>query len=600
IGTTGADGIATATLTNTVAGISAVTATLSSSASQSVDTTFVADETTAQVNTVTLTDTVVSKVANGTNTFTYTVLVKDANGNPVFGVEVTSVADKPDVTVAISSATDENGQAIITLTSTTKAIADITVSALVGSAASVNADKTVSFTAGDAAESTSSIVVDNATYVAGSDITVTVTLKDDNGNTAPGLAPVLTATTVTVPNSTEKADNSWADNGDGTYTGSYVANTTGTGLKANLKLSTWSSEVESSVYDISFSSPDLTKGTLTISKPRIVANNTDDAILTLNVVDSYGNGVSDLSNLDFIVEDNLGSIITSGISISNVDAGTNIGDYTAKISGDNIGDYKIRTQLNGGDFSIPYVTITLYSFSFEMTPSKATVVMSGTYAFIINAIPSDYPSDDTKYENVSAGISWASSDNSIASVTNSGLITGESVGLVDITASGSYKGFGFSNLEATLGVQGQIVSPIFGETQPTDKTGTLIIEPPDYSLIMYCGSIVDGIGSSEGNFFGGKTGGRIVINKLNLVSSVQISTGEFTGGTNTTERGIRQLTKLTFIMKDGSSGVCGKNSNTQNIVTETFVVPNNQVLEGVTVGGGNYLHTIGFITKLEE
>ncbi|MFM5849542.1 adhesion domain-containing protein, partial [Aeromonas veronii] len=40
IGTTGADGIATATLTNTTAGVSTVTATLGNGASQSVDTTF--------------------------------------------------------------------------------------------------------------------------------------------------------------------------------------------------------------------------------------------------------------------------------------------------------------------------------------------------------------------------------------------------------------------------------------------------------------------------------------------------------------------------------------------------------------------------------
>lgn len=154
---------------------------------------------------------------------------------------------------------------------------------------------------------------------------------------------------------------------------------------------------------------------------------------------------------------------------------------------------------------------------------------------------------------------------------------------------------------ASLGVQGQIISSIFGEAQPTDATGTLIVEPPDYSLIMYCGSIVDGIGSSEVNFFGNKNnGGKITIDKLNLVSSVQIGTGNWIGVTNTTEKGLRHLTNLTFIMKDGSSKSCGTNSNTQNIIMETFVVPNNQVLDGVIVGAGNYMHTIRFITKPDE
>ncbi|SUD99003.1 Uncharacterised protein [Providencia rettgeri] len=59
-------------------------------------------------------------------------------------------------------------------------------------------------TVGDAAQSTSAVVVDNTTYVAGTDITVTVTLKDAEGNLVSGQASALTDT-VTVPNATQKS-----------------------------------------------------------------------------------------------------------------------------------------------------------------------------------------------------------------------------------------------------------------------------------------------------------------------------------------------------------------------------------------------------------
>lgn len=61
-----------------------------------------------------------------------------------------------------------------------------------------------------------------------------------------GTAASLTADTVTVQNATLKSGSSWKDNGDGTYT----ATTAGTGLKAAVKLSGWSSAASSEAYAI--------------------------------------------------------------------------------------------------------------------------------------------------------------------------------------------------------------------------------------------------------------------------------------------------------------------------------------------------------------
>ncbi|MBI0190083.1 Ig-like domain-containing protein, partial [Yersinia pestis subsp. pestis] len=80
IGTTGADGIATATLTNTVAGTSNVVATVDT-VNANIDTTFVA----GAVATITLSVPVNDATADGVDTNQVDALVQDANGNAITG-----------------------------------------------------------------------------------------------------------------------------------------------------------------------------------------------------------------------------------------------------------------------------------------------------------------------------------------------------------------------------------------------------------------------------------------------------------------------------------------------------------------------------------
>ncbi|MEX9216464.1 inverse autotransporter beta domain-containing protein, partial [Providencia rettgeri] len=112
-------------------------------------TNFTADTQSAAVASVTLVDTVTSKVADGKNTFTFKALVKDSRGNPVPNVNVNwqSTPLTSSVIFDSSSLTNDEGIATITVTSTTTAVAGITVSAKVGETeTAVDADKTVSFT----------------------------------------------------------------------------------------------------------------------------------------------------------------------------------------------------------------------------------------------------------------------------------------------------------------------------------------------------------------------------------------------------------------------------------------------------------------------
>ena len=127
---TDAQGLATTTLTNITAGITKVTAAINGH-NQTVDTTFVADITTATVTTVTLDDSVTDKIANGTDFFTYTAIVKDAHGNLVPNATVNWSQDKGNTVTlqAASSATDVNGKATMVLTSTSAEALLVQVSA---------------------------------------------------------------------------------------------------------------------------------------------------------------------------------------------------------------------------------------------------------------------------------------------------------------------------------------------------------------------------------------------------------------------------------------------------------------------------------------
>lgn len=96
----------------------------------------------------------------------------------------------------------------------------------------------------------SAIALDNTTYLSGTDIQVTVTLKDAQGSAVVGASSSLTDTAVTVPNAILKTGSSWKDNGDGTYSATYTATTVGTGLQATVKLPVWSGNARSAEYVI--------------------------------------------------------------------------------------------------------------------------------------------------------------------------------------------------------------------------------------------------------------------------------------------------------------------------------------------------------------
>lgn len=108
-------------------------------------------------------------------------------------------------------------------------------------------------------ENHSTIEVDKSTYQLDDEIKVIVTLKDAQGNGVQGGLSLLNSTSVKLLNA-EPQSSYWSALGN-IYTRTFVAKSTGTALKATLKLNEWSDEVQSREYAINQLPPVSISGT---------------------------------------------------------------------------------------------------------------------------------------------------------------------------------------------------------------------------------------------------------------------------------------------------------------------------------------------------
>ncbi|WP_049615212.1 invasin-like inverse autotransporter protein, partial [Yersinia pekkanenii] len=123
---TGVNGIATATLTNTVAGVSVVSATLRSVGSRNVNTTFIADESTAEITATNLTVMTNNSLANGSEMNAVRAKVTDVHANAVANQSVTFSATNGATVIEQAVTTNAEGIADSTLTNTAAGISIVT------------------------------------------------------------------------------------------------------------------------------------------------------------------------------------------------------------------------------------------------------------------------------------------------------------------------------------------------------------------------------------------------------------------------------------------------------------------------------------------
>jgi adhesin/invasin len=213
------DGTYSATLTSsTTAGSATVTGTLDGNAiSDDAVVTFTPGPGSTATSLITASPT--SIVANGSSTSTITVQLKDANGNNLTASGGTVALNTTGG--SLGSVTDNNdGTYTATLTSSTTAGTATITGTLDGNAITDN--EVVTFTAGAASEATTTISASPTTIPAdgNSTSTITVQLKDANGNN------LSTGGATVALNSTGGTLGSVTDNGDGTYTATLTSTTT--------------------------------------------------------------------------------------------------------------------------------------------------------------------------------------------------------------------------------------------------------------------------------------------------------------------------------------------------------------------------------------
>ena len=195
-GTTDTNGIATFTVTSTSTGNDVFTATDSTASGLAITQTASVNFTLTSAGQSTVSASPPSVVADGATTSTITVTLKDYAGIPVSGHAVnvvkTSGPGTP-VISAVSGTTDGSGVATFTVVSTSADAVVFTAMDSTDGNLVITQTATVTFTAGTTSASVSTVTSSPSSVAADGTrtSTITVTLKDANGNPVPGKTVTL-------------------------------------------------------------------------------------------------------------------------------------------------------------------------------------------------------------------------------------------------------------------------------------------------------------------------------------------------------------------------------------------------------------------------
>jgi len=184
---TNAQGEASTTLTNTLAGVTLVTAVVNNH-SDSTSVTFMPDATTAQLteeNLLLLTD---GAMANGIAENSVEATVQDVNGNAVQGITVNFSADNHATITPASGITDQAGKVVATITNTRSGVSTVTASVN-----SVDVSVASHFIPGEVNAGMSSLAVSPLAIPADgvTETVLTFEAKDAFGNPVPNLTTLF-------------------------------------------------------------------------------------------------------------------------------------------------------------------------------------------------------------------------------------------------------------------------------------------------------------------------------------------------------------------------------------------------------------------------
>ncbi|HAH3592671.1 TPA: hypothetical protein GF190_15775, partial [Escherichia coli] len=191
---------------------------------------------------------------------------------------------------------------------------------------------------GAAAKSQSTIVTDKTKYIAGDSITVTVVLKDAQGNFITDGVVQLNEENVQVRNADSIQGNNWIYNGNGQYQRQYMAHFAEANLNAQLKMAGWVDANYSKSYTINRGEVSMFRSQLRIHEVLVVPG--ADIPVSVLLSDEFGNPVND--GLDLLTDD---AVYLQNVEKKHWSSWTFVGDgryertYMAYKEGENLNSY---------------------------------------------------------------------------------------------------------------------------------------------------------------------------------------------------------------------------------------------------------------------
>src|SRR6266542_956780 len=279
---TNSSGVATGTLSSTVAEAKTVSARANGTAiTQTASVTVNPGPVSTSRSTVTASPT---SLPAGAGTSTISVTAKDASGNPISGATVVLVATGSGNTLTQpSGTTDASGVAAGTLSSS---VAEVkTVSATINGTA-VTQTATLAVTAGAISASQSTVSASPTSLAAGSgSSTITVTVKDAGGNPISGVTVILSATgsgnTLSQPSGTTNAS--------GAATG--ILSSTVAEAKTLSATADGTALTQTAMVTVSAGSVSASASTLAAA-PTFIALESGTSTITVTAQDANGNPIS--------------------------------------------------------------------------------------------------------------------------------------------------------------------------------------------------------------------------------------------------------------------------------------------------------------------
>ncbi|EET1958176.1 Ig-like domain-containing protein [Escherichia coli] len=226
---------------------------------------------------------------------TVTVTLRDEFGNPAFGLTSEVIESYID-SFAVGGATPDsmqwveqnNGEYTIVWTAW-GAEENLVASLKLKTWAAEIKSSLYGIQPGAAAKTQSTIVADKTIYIAGDSITVTVVLKDAQGNFITDGVVQLNEENVQVRNADPIQGNNWVYNGNGQYQRQYMAHFAEANLNAQLKMAGWSDVNYSNNYTIKPGEVSPLGSQLRIREVLVVEG--ADLPVSALLVDDFGNPV---------------------------------------------------------------------------------------------------------------------------------------------------------------------------------------------------------------------------------------------------------------------------------------------------------------------